>query len=320
MGDGTRQNPYTREDVIRLIEENGGKAGEVNLGEGIYVFNNLSDLDLSKKVFEERIDLHKLDLSKITINYADLVGAHFEGAILAGAHLENTWLQLAHLEGAFLWGTYFEGADLSDSYLKGAVLQEAHLEKANLAGAKLELATLCDVKLSSETRLEDVEWGPKYILGEEEGRLFDKAADIYRRLKQWYTNAGMYDIAGEFFFREMTARRKQMKWWPNPFPRLWSKFLSLICGYGERPLRVIAWAASVILVSTLICFLLGSVWEWSAFWTSLYFSAVSFTALGYGSWLQVTNDWIRAIGAFESFIGVFSIALFLVTFIRKMTR
>ena len=26
MGDGTRKNPYTREDVLKRIEENGGKA------------------------------------------------------------------------------------------------------------------------------------------------------------------------------------------------------------------------------------------------------------------------------------------------------
>jgi len=26
MGDGTKENPYTREDVLRLIEENGGTA------------------------------------------------------------------------------------------------------------------------------------------------------------------------------------------------------------------------------------------------------------------------------------------------------
>ena len=42
MGDGTVQNPFTREDVLRLIEENGGRA------EGF---------DLSEKVFVEQIDL-----------------------------------------------------------------------------------------------------------------------------------------------------------------------------------------------------------------------------------------------------------------------
>ena len=184
-----------------------------------------------------------------------------------------------------------------------------------LRGANLQGAFLVGAEFTTETNLEDVCWGKKYILGDE--RPGHSAVDIYRRLRQWHTNAGIYNIAGEFYYREMEARRKTSKWDLN---RLWLGIFSFLCGYGERPRRVIRWAALVILVSTLIYFLIGSVWEWSALWWSLYFSAVSFTALGYGSWLHVSNDLIKGIGAFESFIGVFTMALFLITFIRKMTR
>jgi len=155
---------------------------------------------------------------------------------------------------------------------------------------------------------------------------FDGAASTYQRLKQWHTNAGIYDTAGEFFFREMTVKRKAMKWWRNPFPRAWSKFISLICGYGERPLRVIVWAASVVLGLALIYFFLHGVAPYNftlqAFSSSLYYSAVSFTALGYGPWFNSTSvsGWVQGLGAAEAFIGVFSMALFLITFIRKMTR
>lgn len=34
MGDGTKENPYTREDVLKLIEENGGIAKGLDLTEG----------------------------------------------------------------------------------------------------------------------------------------------------------------------------------------------------------------------------------------------------------------------------------------------
>ena len=79
-------------------------------------------------------------------------------------------------------------------------------------------------------------------------------------------------------------------------------------------------AAAVVAVVAFVYFLVGSVWQWGAFWGSLYFSAVSFTALGYGSWVNITSDAIRGLGAAESFLGVFMMALFLVTFTRKMTR
>ena len=53
MGDGTEQNPFTREDVLRRIEENGGTA---------------KGLDLSGKRFEEGIDLRdELDLKEIIL-------------------------------------------------------------------------------------------------------------------------------------------------------------------------------------------------------------------------------------------------------------
>ena len=151
----------------------------------------------------------------------------------------------------------------------------------------------------------------------------------------------MYDIAGNFFYREQEAKRKDiqneiqqqikkskyktillssLKLQGLVWTWLWAWIYRIICGYGERPRRPIILAAAVVLGLALIYFIIGLTWEWSAFWNSLYFSAVSFTALGYGSWLHVTNDWIKGIGAFESFIGVFTMALFLVTFVRKMTR
>jgi len=86
----------------------------------------------------------------------------------------------------------------------------------------------------------------------------------------------------------------------------------------------VGWAALVILGLALIYFAAGSAWGWGTLWSSLYFSAVSFTALGYGSWMELPDnlkgDFIRAIGAAESFIVVFTIALFLITFTRKMRR
>jgi len=339
-----KEKPLTREDVLRLIEENGGTA---------------KGLDLSGKVFEGGINLRGLDLRGIKLEGAvfrripeealakksiqldtdEVLGgpniggllsrAHLENASLYEAHVEGTKFVEAHLEHAFLMRMHLEGANLFHAHLEQAYLREAHLEKAFLAEAHLDGAELTDThlqgailwdaKFSPDTRLEGIDWGD-YILGDEKAfSSLVPALATYRRLKTLYTNAGMYDKAGEFFFREMTVKRKALKWWPNPFPRAWSKFISLICGYGERPLRVIGWAASVVLGLAFVYLAIGSLWGWN-FWDSLYFSAVSFTALGYGSWLQVTNDWIRGIGAFESFIGVFSMALFLITFVRKMTR
>jgi hypothetical protein len=305
-----KEKPLTREDVLKAIEEHGGEA---------------AGLDLSRKRFEQGIDLRELDLEGIVLvgvhlERARLLGAHLEGARLLGVHLEGAILVGAHLEGAELLGVHLEGAELMDAHLEGADLGGAYLEEADLGGAHLEGAHLIGAKLSHDTRLEDVHWGDYILWEEERDRDFNSAVDSYRRLKQWYTNAGIYDIAGEFFFREMEAKRKGLRWRPQPWHRGWLNIHAFISGHGERPLRVIRWAAIWILGLAAIYYLIGAAWSLPAVWNSLYFSMVSFTALGYGSWVHTTNEWLKGIGVLESFMGVFTIALFLVTFTRKMRR
>jgi len=247
---------------------------------------------------------------------------------MSGAHLENAELVSAHLEKATLTAAHLEGTELFDAHLEKAILINTFLDGTRLSGAHLKNARMSGAKFTSNTKMHSVDWDD-YVLGEEiEGEkkgqkhYLMRAAEIYRKLKVWYSNDGIYDTAGEFFFREMTAKRKMLKWCPNPIPRAWSKFLSLICGYGEKPLRVFWWTAAVILGLALIYTIIGSVWGWAAFWRALYFSSVSFTDIGYGGWVttELTNNTMRWLGVFESFIGVFSMALFLVTFTRKMTR
>ena len=350
MGDGTKESPLTRKDILKLRKENGKTA---------------KGLDLSGKIFEDGINLGKLDLRGIILRDTTLKGAHLEGAMLAGTHLEGAYLSnahleganlsvahlegaylydahlegadlngvhlegaslpRAHLEGAWLLGAHLKGADLVSAHLEGADLSDAHFEGAYLIGAHLEGAYLSLAEFSPDTKLEYADWG-NYIVGEEEEGDFTIAADTYRRLKQWHTTAGMYDRAGEFYYREMTAKRKNY-WWQGiqskSFQKLlygaWSKFLSVLCGYGERPLRVVISALVVVLGSALIYFAIGTLTP-NTFPNSLYYSAVSFTALGYGRWAPEPTGWVKGLGAAEAFAGVFMMALFLITFTRKMTR
>jgi len=52
----------------------------------------------------------------------------------------------------------------------------------------------------------------------------------------------------------------------------------------------------------------------------LYFSATSFTALGYGNWVTTPNMWVRVVGVSETLFGVVMIASFVATLARKMAR
>jgi uncharacterized protein YjbI with pentapeptide repeats len=307
-----------------------------NIGKAI-----LADAQLDGAELEEA-HLDFADLSGAQLKKAYLMRAHLEGANFSGAHLEGAFLEDADLTGARLLNTYLKGANLQRADLRGANLHRAHLQQANfnyanlrgpetdLTKADMEGAFLYGADLF-QANIEGINWGSRQILGEElqhkeevdgekKAELIKEAASVYRNLRLWHNERGMYDLAGEFFFREMTAKRKALKWSLTPFHKLWSWFVSVTCGYGERPLRAIVWAASVIVGLGIIYFLIGADWNINAFGNSLAFSAMSFTSMGYGSWLEASEALTKGIGAFESFIGVFTIALFLITFVRKMTR
>ena len=264
------------------------------------------------------VDLQGADLSGAKIRGANLVAANLQGANLWVANLQGANLWLANLQGANLNGANLQEATLSSTNLQGANLLAANLQGAGLEGADLRRAGLAGAILR-DARLERANWG-NYVLGEEIEGNFGGAASVYRTLKQRHTEAGMYDIAGEFHYREMEARRKQAKKERRRLPyALGLGALGTLYGYGERPLLVVVWAAAIVFGFALVHWAFGTVA--GGFLEALYYSAVSFTALGYGTWAPEPQGWAgRFLGAGESFLGVFMMALFLVTFTRKMTR
>jgi hypothetical protein len=350
----------TREDVLRLIEEHSQDVLRL-LEQG-----RPADLELDlRRAKLWRADLQGVDLPGADLQGADLEGADLQGANLPDANLQGANLREANLQGAYLGaanlkgadlreaqlqGTRLDGASLREGYLRWADLQGADLREANLQQADLRKADLRRARLAHASvrgaNLEDASWGD-YILGDESAGNFPGAASLYRALKQWHADAGMYDIAGEFHYREMEARRK-LAWklrhtgaivsdfleevhyvevaprrelaWKEGRPQyaLSMYLLRFLYGYGERPVRVIGWAAAIILGLALVHWAFGTVA--GGFLEALYYSAVSFTALGYG-WAAEPQGWAgKFLGVGEALMGVFMMALFLVTFTRKMTR
>ena len=75
----------------------------------------------------------------------------------------------------------------------------------------------------------------------------------------------------------------------------------------------------IIVGSALAYFAIGTL-EPNAFLDCLYYSFISFTAVGYGAWVTESTGWVKWLGVQETILGVFMMSLFLVTFTRKMTR
>ncbi|MFT5580038.1 MAG: hypothetical protein ACI9WS_002798, partial [Paraglaciecola psychrophila] len=267
-----------------------------------------------------RCDLSGIDLSKT----AD----HPQGYMLQGADLYRANVANAHLFSADL-----SGAVLMKANFSGANLQSANLENANLLGIKLEGA-----------KLHNIHWGDRMvqerqaIAEEKNGRrqhaaaLYLEAEETYRNLRINLERSGLFERAGDFFHREMVMRRKQMTAFSSQ--RTMSYLVDMFCGYGEKPLRVVLFSLAFI-VFCAGCYYLtaGIIYQGQElglnirlslmenlrhFMACLYFSVVTFTTLGYGDMTPVGAT--RAIAAVEAFAGSFTMALYVVVFVKKMTR
>lgn len=315
--------------------------------------NTSSALDFSGQTFENHIDLAGLNLGHARFVKARLIGAWFvrqdgSGASrLAGANFEGAQLEEAHFQGVYLGEANLRHADLDMANLREANLTHSDLRGANLTGAdlsgtkvigaRLEGSYISGSDLNTAVGLEFVDWG-NYWIGEEiDGTYgypgeyvherFLRAEPIYRSLRYWHMRAGVADRAAKFYYREMECKKKQAKrdkdW--GEVTRL--STLHLLFGYGERPERTFLWAAGIVVIFAALLFTLGGLTcgtETSPSSCSgldaLYLSAVSFTALGYGGWAAMPNEFGRFVGVFESFLGVFTMALFVTLFVRKMAR
>ena len=275
-------------------------------------------------------------------------GGMMHGLCLKYANLENLNLVKAgcrqgfDLTGADLYRANLRNAHLFNTILIRASLMKADLSHANLHCAHLEECNLLGVKFH-ETKIEHIKTGRTIIQEDSARKLerqgeykqarehYEEAEEVYRNLRKAGENQGLFNLAGPYLRSELTMRRLQMPFYS--LRRFYSKVVDLFCGYGEDPLRVVFFSLLLIFFSSLLYYLFGLRFagEYQVFsidnslednviffFECLYYSVVTFTTLGYGDFIPV--GFSRLVAALEAFTGSFTIALFVVVFVKKMTR
>ncbi|WP_022940540.1 pentapeptide repeat-containing protein [Psychromonas hadalis] len=275
-------------------------------------------------------------------------GGMLHGIFLKNANLENLNLVRRDsklgfdLTGADLYRANLRGAHLFNVIFIRASLMKADLSNANIHCAHLEECNLLGVKLT-DTKIEHIKIGNKLIqessakVLEEQGNsaqakdFYEQAEEIYRNLRKTSEHQGLFTLSGPYLRKELTMRRFQEK--RCSVNRLSSKVVDLFCGYGEDPLRVILFSWALIVFSSFFYYIFGlrfagefQVFSFDQtlernvifFFECLYYSVVTFTTLGYGDFIPVGLS--RVVAALEAFTGSFTIALFVVVFVKKMTR
>lgn len=296
---------------------------------------------------------HSPDIDKTGMDLADRLekrartGRPMEGFLLRGACLENINLVNSGGKPYSLIQSDLRRVNLQKAHLYQVNLSGSNLLKANLTGANLHFTNFTGCNLLGVNfkgaRLDEVFWGER-LLQEQQGfekqanrqtseamSLFQEAEEVARNIRRSCENQGLFARAGDFFYREMVIRRQR---YPRfSYDRVLSRLVDLISGYGEKPRRVISFSLGLIVLFSFIYMLFGiqesgrtiayfsdqSVLSNLHNWlNALYYSVVTFTTLGYGDVTPTGPS--RFFAALEAFTGSFTMALFVVVFVKKMTR
>jgi hypothetical protein len=172
-------------------------------------------------------------------------------------------------------------------------------------------------------------------------RKFGDDESFWRFVKQSAQDAGYYHLAGECFCMERCSALWRKFRGPNyetlsPIKKLVHLVLAvrllpelifgrLLFGYGERPLRVLAAIAIVILVCAIyysqpgvLAYRYGDFEP--SFFRGLYFSTITFTALSFGEIYPASEGFSRIIVMAEAVTGGFLMALFVVCMAKRFSR
>jgi hypothetical protein len=335
FSEGLRSVENTKAGQCRYVYRNREQCKHPADTQGLCFWHNP---EADKTGSDVKTRLEKLVLEGNSLEGFKLAQADLEGVNLVrqGAHGKTCLAEVdfyrANLKHAHCFNVNLSGGSLMKSDLSGANCNLADLSGVNLLGTKFD-----------RTKLENVQWGDRLIQEEQalehhrrkdrikSQRLFKEAEEIYRHLQRACEDVGLFDNAGIFFQKAMTMRRFQAPLWSAR--RLISKFVDLSCGYGENSARVILFALSLIFSFAVLYFTFGIKGpehpirlnpdlsffpNLAIFLEALYFSVVTFTTLGYGDISPIGIT--RVFATVEAFLGSFSLAFFVVVFVKKMTR
>ena len=355
---------FKRSNFFGKVKFNHAKfSEEISFIETIF-HENFDKVDFEKTKFLKKVEFNKaMFLRDANFNKCTF----FEDAVFDEAKFLKT---VTFIKGKFSGRTsfkhteFFNIVDFSDSILAGKtdfnptksemvffnntffleyVKIKANLTQCNFYDSNIENVDLTGSSWAINNKKNII------IFEEWEGRLsWKELEDIYRHLKQSHQKHGDYSLAGEFYYKEMECRGKQL----TGFKKFaWIVLFERISGYGEKPSNVVWSSVYIIFVSAFFYFYCGIEFigssvlkvpphllkynfspnyigiQWvmgnidkvfNDFLLCLYTSVITFTTLGYGDVHPI--GYSRIVASVEAIFGIFMTALFIFVFTRKMLR
>lgn len=292
-------------------------------------------------------DFTGADLTDANLVFSDAQDADFRYADLTETYMHDVDLENAVLEEATLDQTDLTGANLEGAQLHKAIVRDIRIDETTVFGGVCWYERTADEAIQARSSSEDtgndgekLSQAPAWLasISRFRSRLkqappsgertppLTKAIRVYRLYQRVFRENSLPEPARQFRIRERHARRKRAleensyREWGSLALQRWTIL------YGEGIGRVItASVASILLFgilypiwgvnagSTVVQYGRSSLTE--SVMTGLYFSAVTFSTLGYGDVQPLGHA--RGIAAFEALLGAVLVALLVFVFGRR---
>jgi uncharacterized protein YjbI with pentapeptide repeats len=290
---------------------------------------NLADTHL-EGAYLRKAHLENAMLRHAYLDDADLHRTRMHHAFLAGASFAHTYLRWAHLEGAWLYDVIFGGADLRGVFFDSV----SDMSSASLGDDQHGFALVADVRWDG-VNLTTLLWSQIEMLGDErearqrrsangkkkpQVRLeeFESAVRANRQLAIALRNQGLNERADHFAYRAQLVQRAVFRRQGKLARYFGSWFLSLIAGYGYKPMR------SVITYIVIVCAFAGAYLLNAQFaaphltWDeALVLSISAFHGRGFFTSGISLGDTLARLAAGEAIIGLLIEITFIATFTQR---
>ena len=275
-------------------------------------------------------ELEALNSKNENLSNSNLSKANLQNINLVNCDIQNSDFSKANLENASLYGANLKGCNLFKVNLKNANLNNSNLENCNLLGANFENTKLRNVKwgenykVVNEIEAETAYKNKDYKLAKEKYR---EAEDIYRAIKISMQSQTLGEETGQFFIREMIAKRKQFDRFSGS--RIGSKIIEITTGYGEKLGNIAFTILGIIIACMFLYGIEGVSYQGktlgffsddfsliSTLGNLFYFSVVVYSTVGFGEMVPI-GPLGKSIMIFEGIIGGLVLAILIIALYKK---
>jgi len=298
-------------------------------------------VDLSTTRFPSEADFTDATLEDADFSDSDMTGtddsstASFDGAKLTGANLSRANLAGASFERARLSVTELLGANFAGTKLYGALLGDARINRETefwLAeddtrrepdSSTSPVRALRRVKMAFQERDPYCPYDPRYR-GNDIRPNLEKAGEVYTTLETLARDNSLPGLASKCFLGRKDVQIREYWRDGNTMMIVRSLVPNLVARYGESPARVLGTGVATVLTFGLAYYAFDLIEHTDTedpvtLFDGLYFSALTFTTLGYGDF-NPANSAGQVLAVAETSMGVILLAILVFVFGRRATR